>query len=126
MRGSLTKYRAFAFGAIALIASARAQAPALCPLGISLEGIAYPYPVHYFDLTIEGQLLRMAYMDVSPAGGANSKTVVLFHGKSFAGDYWARTIAKLTAARYRVVVPDQLGFGKSVKLVHPRNVENDQ
>ena len=59
------------------------------------------------------------------SSGANGKTAVLFHGKSFAGDYWARTIAKLTAERYRVVVPDQLGFGKSAKLVHRRNVEND-
>jgi hypothetical protein len=37
--------------------------------------------VHYIDLTIEGQLLCMAYMDVAPAGAANGKTVVLFHGK---------------------------------------------
>jgi pimeloyl-ACP methyl ester carboxylesterase len=115
MRGSLAKYCALVFGAIALITSAQAQAPALRPLGIGLEDIEYPYPVHYLDLTIEGQLLRMAYMDVAPAGAANSKTVVLFHGKSFAGDYWARAIAKLTAEGYRVVVPDQLGFGKSAK-----------
>lgn len=115
MRGSLAKCCALIFGAIASIASARAQASALRPLGIGLEGIEYPYPVHYLDLTIEGQLLRMAYMDVAPAGAANGKTVVLFHGKSFAGDYWARTIAKLSAEGYRVVVPDQLGFGKSAK-----------
>jgi hypothetical protein len=100
MRGSLTKYCALFFGAIALIASAQAQAAALRPLGIGLEDIEYPYPVHYFDLTIEGQLQRMAYMDVAPAGAANGKTVVLFHGKSFAGDYWARTIAELTAEGY--------------------------
>jgi hypothetical protein len=90
LRGNLTKYCALAFGAIALMASAQAQAPALRPLGVGLEDIEYPYPVHYLDLTIEGQLLRMAYMDVAPAGVANGKTVVLFHGKSFAADYWAR------------------------------------
>jgi pimeloyl-ACP methyl ester carboxylesterase len=115
MRGNLTKYCALVFGAIALIASAQAQAPALRPLGIGLEEIDYPYPVHYIDLTIEGQLLRMAYMDIAPAGAANGKTVMLFHGKSFAGDYWGRTAAKLSAEGYRVVVPDQLGFGKSAK-----------
>jgi len=115
MRGNLTKYCALVFGAIALIASAKAQPPALRPLGIGLEDIDYPYPVHFFDLTIEGQLLRMAYMDVAPSGPANGKTVVLLHGKSFSGDYWARTIAKLSADGYRVVVPDQLGFGKSAK-----------
>jgi pimeloyl-ACP methyl ester carboxylesterase len=115
MRGNLAKYCALVFGAIALVASAKAETPALRPLGIGLEDVDYPYPVHFFDLTIEGQMLRMAYMDVAPSGPANGKTVVLLHGKSFSGDYWARTIAKLSADGYRVVVPDQLGFGKSAK-----------
>jgi pimeloyl-ACP methyl ester carboxylesterase len=101
--------------ALALIPFAQAQMPALRPLGIGLEDIDYPYPVHFFDLTIEGQVLRMAYMDVAPTGPSNGKTVVLLHGKSFSGDYWAQTIAKLSAAGYRVIVPDQLGFGKSAK-----------
>jgi pimeloyl-ACP methyl ester carboxylesterase len=115
MRGNLAKCCALVFGAIASIASAKAETPALRPLGIGLEDVEYPYPVHFFDLTIEGQMLRMAYMDVAPSGPANGKTVVLLHGKSFSGDYWARTIAKLSADGYRVVVPDQLGFGKSAK-----------
>jgi len=42
------------------------QSAALPPLGIGLEGIEYPYPVRYLDLTLEGQPLRMAYMDVTP------------------------------------------------------------
>jgi hypothetical protein len=37
MRGNLAKYCALAFGAIALIASAKAETPALRPLGIGLE-----------------------------------------------------------------------------------------
>lgn len=85
------------------------------PLGIGLESVAYPHPVHYLDLTVEGQLLRMAYMDVAPTVTANGKTVVLLHGKSFGGDYWAETIKLLSGLGYRVVVPDQLGFGKSAK-----------
>jgi pimeloyl-ACP methyl ester carboxylesterase len=84
-------------------------------MGIGLEDVVYPYPVHYFDLTIEGQALRMAYMDVAPTSTPNGKSVVLLHGKSFSGDYWADTIKLLTAKGYRVVVPDQLGFGKSAK-----------
>jgi pimeloyl-ACP methyl ester carboxylesterase len=115
MRGNLAKCCALVFAATALIASAKAETPALRPLGIGLEDVEYPYPVHFFDLTIEGQMLRMAYMDVAPSGPANGKTVVLLHGKSFSGDYWARTIAKLSADGYRVVVPDQIGFGKSAK-----------
>jgi pimeloyl-ACP methyl ester carboxylesterase len=105
----------FALLALAAIARADAQAPALKPLGIGLEEIDYPYPVHYFELTVENQQLRMAYMDVVPTAPANGQTVVLLHGKSFSGDYWGRTIAMLAGKGYRVVVPDQLGFGKSAK-----------
>jgi pimeloyl-ACP methyl ester carboxylesterase len=97
------------------ITPADAQASAVRPLGIGLEDIDYPYPVHFFDISVEGQLLRMAYMDVAPTGPANGQTVVLLHGKSFSGDYWGRTIAMLAGKGYRVVVPDQLGFGKSAK-----------
>ncbi|SIO41186.1 Pimeloyl-ACP methyl ester carboxylesterase [Bradyrhizobium erythrophlei] len=110
--------------AAALSGTAGAQTPApaaliqsadLAPLGIGLEGINYPYPVHYLDLTLEGQPVRMAYMDVPPAAAANGKTVVLLHGKSFSGDYWGHTIATLTGQGYRVIAPDQIGFGKSSK-----------
>jgi pimeloyl-ACP methyl ester carboxylesterase len=84
------------------------------PLGIAMEGYAYPYPVHFFDLKIEGQDLRMAFMDVR-ADGTENGVVVLFHGKNFFGAYWKETIAVLTEAGYRVIVPDQIGFGKSSK-----------
>lgn len=40
---------------------------------------------------------------------------MLFHGKNFSSDYWAPTIAGLTQAGYRVIAPDQVGFGKSSK-----------
>src|SRR5450759_1850271 len=84
------------------------------PLGIAMEGYDYPYPVKYFDLKIEGQDLRMAFMDVRP-NGEEKGVVVLFHGKNFFGAYWKETIAVLTKADYRVIVPDQIGFGKSSK-----------
>jgi pimeloyl-ACP methyl ester carboxylesterase len=85
------------------------------PLGISLESLPYPYPVRMLPITIEGQDLRMAYMDVAPSGPPNGKAVLLLHGKNFPGSYWADTIRALSAAGYRVVVPDQVGFGKSSK-----------
>jgi pimeloyl-ACP methyl ester carboxylesterase len=115
MFGNLKNYCVPVLGAVALIATAQAQAPAVRPLGIGLEDVDYPYPVRFFDLTIEGQTLRMSYMDVEPSGPSNGKGVVLLHGKSFSGDYWAPTIAKLSTNGYRVIVPDQLGFGKSAK-----------
>jgi len=85
------------------------------PLSISLVEYAYPYPVSYLPLTIEGQDLKMAYMDVLPSGGGNGKSVLLLHGKNFSGAYWKDTIAFLNDNGYRVIVPDQIGFGKSSK-----------
>lgn len=59
----------------------------------------------------------MAYMDVQPKA-PNGKTIVLLHGKNFNGAYWKTTIARLTAEGFRVIVPDQIGFGKSTKPAH--------
>lgn len=84
-------------------------------LGIGLESYPYPYPVQFLSLDIDGQQLRMAYMDVPPAAGGNGRAVVLLHGKNFYGSYWENTIKTLSGAGYRVVVPDQIGFGKSAK-----------
>ena len=85
------------------------------PLGAAMEGWAYPYPVQMLGIEQDGRLLRMAYMDVAPTGPANGRTVVLFHGKNFGGDYWAGTLRALSAQGYRVIAPDQIGFGKSSK-----------
>ena len=84
------------------------------PLGASMEGWPYPYPVQMFQFEREGRLVRMAYMDVKPAQ-PNGRTVVLFHGKNFGGDYWAGTIRALSDKGYRVITPDQIGFGRSSK-----------
>ena len=85
------------------------------PLGIALENYEYPFPVKFLEMDNEGQTVRMGYMDIDPSGTKNGQTVVLLHGKSFAGYYWKPTIDALTANGYRVVVPDQVGFGKSSK-----------
>ena len=87
------------------------------PYGIGLEGFAYPYPVSMLTLPGEGQTLRMAYMDVKPAAAANGRTVLLLHGRNFPSSSWEPGINALAAAGYRVVVPDQVGFGKSSKPV---------
>ncbi|MCC2545132.1 alpha/beta hydrolase [Hymenobacter sp. BT175] len=90
-----------------------AQAPAA--LNATLDGYEYPFLVKYLPLRLEGQALRMAYMDVPATTKANGRTMVLLHGKNFFGAYWRETIKALTAAGFRVVVPDQIGFGKSDK-----------
>src|SRR4051812_29323978 len=86
------------------------------PYGIGLEGFAYPYPVHMLPLVNDGEPLRMAYMDAPPAT-PNGRTVVLLHGRNFPSSYWPGAIRTLSGAGYRVVVPDQVGFGKSSKPV---------
>ena len=96
-----------------------ARAPVYGP---DLEGFDYPYPVKFYSLRTEAQTYAMAYMDVaahaSSHGVGAGRTVVLLHGKSFCGATWAQTIAKLHAAGFRVVVPDELGFCKSSKPVN--------
>jgi pimeloyl-ACP methyl ester carboxylesterase len=77
--------------------------------------------VAYLPLTLYGQDVRMAYMDVPPAGQPNGRTVVLFHGMNFGGFYFAGPIDILRKEGFRVVVPDQIGFGRSSKPIIPYN-----
>lgn len=112
--------KAFATALVTLVpmlpCAAHAQQPPTMrePYGIGLEGFPYPYPVAMLPLTNDGEKVRMAYMDVASLT-PNGRTVVLLHGRNFPSSYWARTIGTLSEAGYRVVVPDQIGFGKSSK-----------
>ncbi len=81
---------------------------------LAAQEVVYPHPVNYIDLKIESQDVKMAYMDVKPAE-PNGKTVLLFHGKNFNGYYWKDVISFLSNSGYRVVVPDQVGWGRSGK-----------
>lgn len=89
---------------------------AVALLMIALTGfsrqVSYPYPVKHFDVLVENQLLKMGFMDVSPAK-PNGQVVVLFHGKNFNGYYWKNVIPFLLDAGFRVIVPDQIGWGQS-------------
>ncbi|GAA2253633.1 hydrolase [Streptomyces ruber] len=85
------------------------------PLGIGLEGYPSPFPYSFLRLEVQGETVDMAYMDVAPRGRANGSTVTLLHGKNFDGGAWEPTARALSAAGYRVVVPDQIGFGRSGK-----------
>jgi len=55
----------------------------------------------------------MAFRDVKPTAAANGHTVLLLHGKNFSGYYWERVIHLLASRGFRVVAPDQIGFGLS-------------
>ncbi|HZZ45611.1 MAG TPA: alpha/beta fold hydrolase [Pseudonocardia sp.] len=69
---------------------------------------AYPYRSRFVQ--VNGW--RMHYIDEGPADGP---PVLLLHGNPAWGYLWRRTVARLVAAGYRVVVPDQIGFGLSEK-----------
>lgn len=86
-------------------------------LSITLESVKYAHSIRYFDINVESQDLKMAYMDVAPTRKANGRTVMLFHGKNFGGYYWTNVIQELTNAGFRVIAPDQIGFGKSSKAI---------
>lgn len=72
----------------------------------------YPHPVETYTFDSQRQRLEMAYMDIKP-GGESRDTFVLLHGKNFNGAYWHQTIDFLVERDHRVVVPDQVGFGRS-------------
>ena len=101
-------------GALAGPAGAAVDAPAYGP---ELEGFAYPWPVSHYRFTSQGTALDMAFMDVAPAK-PNGRVAVLLHGKNFCAATWQGTITALTAAGYRVIAPDQVGFCKSTKPAH--------
>jgi pimeloyl-ACP methyl ester carboxylesterase len=98
-----------------------APPPDVKPGSITCEECPYPYPSSYLPLTVYGQDVRIAFMDVAPNGSANGHTVVLLHGNNFGGFYFGGPIDALRNAGFRVVVPDQIGYGRSSKPIVPYN-----
>ena len=95
----------------------KAQQPSIKPYDIDLTNYQYPYPVQFITLNIQGEVLKMAFMDVKPSN-ANGHVVMLLHGKNFNGVYWGQTAKLLSDNGYRIIIPDQIGFGKSSKPQH--------
>ncbi len=82
--------------------------------GSELQGFDYPFPVRQYEFTSQREAMQMTYMDVEPTH-SNGRTVVLLHGKNFCAATWRTSIEALSAAGYRVVALDQIGFCKSSK-----------
>ena len=91
------------------------------PGSITCEDVPYPFAVSYLPLTLYGQDVRIAFMDVAPLGRPNGHTVVLFHGNNFAGFYFGPVIEVLRKEGFRVIAPDQIGYGRSSKPIIPYN-----
>ncbi|HEX7284333.1 MAG TPA: alpha/beta hydrolase [Vicinamibacterales bacterium] len=123
------KILGFSAGVLVVASAALAQSkpaqpsapPDVKPGSITCEECPYPYPSSYLPLTVHGQDVRMAYMDVAPAGAANGHTVMIFHGHNFAGFYFGNMIDALRREGFRVIVPDQVGYGRSSKPIIPYN-----
>ena len=68
----------------------------------------YDFAPHYVD--IDG--LRMHYVDEGPRAGS---VVLLLHGEPSWSYLYRHMIPPLSAAGFRVIAPDLIGFGKSDK-----------
>ncbi|MGH9258125.1 MAG: alpha/beta fold hydrolase [Vicinamibacterales bacterium] len=118
---------ALAFVAASTAVGAQQVAPAVPappdvkPGSITSEDVPYPHAVSYLPLTLYGQDVRIAFMDVPSSGPPNGHTVVLLHGNNFAGFYYGGPIDVLRKEGFRVVVPDQVGYGRSSKPIIPYN-----
>src|SRR5438067_5592173 len=91
------------------------------PGSINCEDVAYPYSTSSLPITLYGQDLRISYMDVPPLGQPNGHTVVLLHGNNFAGFYFGGVIDAIRKEGFRVIAPDQIGYGRSSKPIMPYN-----
>lgn len=108
------KYYRNIFTALIFVISTNLLLSQVRPLDAELTNYQYPFEVQFLNFKSQKNDLRMAYMDVQPKK-PNGKTIMLLHGKNFNGAYWERTAKDLSDKGFRVIVPDQIGFGKSSK-----------
>lgn len=74
---------------------------------VGLEG--FNYEPHYLD--IDG--LRMHYIDEGPRDG---QVILMLHGMPTWSYLYRHIIKDMTAAGYRCIAPDHIGFGRSDKV----------
>ena len=73
----------------------------------------YPFAPHYVQVDdTEGGTLRMHYVDEGPA---DAPVVLMLHGEPSWSYLYRTMIPVITAAGFRAIAPDLIGFGKSDK-----------
>jgi haloalkane dehalogenase len=73
----------------------------------------YPFAPHYAEVPDgDGGTLRVHYLDEGPADAA---PILLLHGEPSWSYLYRHMVPPLADAGHRVVVPDQVGFGRSDK-----------
>jgi haloalkane dehalogenase len=82
------------------------------------DGLAdYPFEPNYVDVDAPGiDRLRMHYVDAGPAEGP---VVVLLHGQPTWSYLYRHVIKVLCQGDFRVIAPDNIGFGRSDKPTDP-------
>ena len=92
------------------------------PGSITCEDVPYPYPVSYLPLTLYGQDVRIAFMDVAPLGHGERP-----HGGAVSRQQLRRLLFRRTRSTRCArrgsasIVPDQIGYGRSSKPIIPYN-----
>ena len=94
------------------------------PGSLTCDECPYPYPTKYLDINVYSQAVRIAYMDVAAQGTPNGRTVLILHGNNFGGFYFKAIIDPLVKEGFRVIVPDQIGYGRSSKPIAPYNLNS--
>ena len=79
-----------------------------------LNGYDYPFKLQKYQFKSQEKNLEMIYMYL-PAKNSDKGLVTLLHGKNFNGSHWKETANLLHTIGYGVLIPDQIGFGKSSK-----------
>jgi pimeloyl-ACP methyl ester carboxylesterase len=74
------------------------------------DSVADRYPYESRFVQVNGW--RMHYVDSGPH---DATPVLLLHGNPAWGFLWRHTVVPLLAAGFRVIIPDQIGFGLSEK-----------
>ncbi len=98
--------------------------PDVKPGSATCDECPYPYPSKYLDISVYNQDVRISYMDVAAQGTPNGRTVLVLHGNNFGGFYFKPIIDALTKEGFRVIVPDQIGYGRSSKPIAPYNLSS--
>jgi len=74
----------------------------------------FPFEPHYANVDAGGATLRMHYLDEGPA---NARPVLFLHGEPTWSYLYRKMLPHFTAAGYRSIAPDLIGFGRSDKPV---------
>lgn len=81
-----------------------------------LSNYKYDFTTQFFDIESQQLSLKMAYIYLPPK--TDKPVVTLMHGKNFNAHYWTSTALLLQSLGYGVLMPDQIGFGKSAKPIN--------